>query len=74
MLRLMYEIQEGSLDFALTKPVDGQLIISLREFHFWSLVDVVLGFLVLAAALNMNNVQIGLGQGLAFVAILLWEL
>lgn len=71
MLRLMEEIQEGSLDFALTKPADGQVIISLREFHLWSLVDVILGLIVLIVAVNLNQGQIGLGQGLAFIAVLI---
>ncbi len=35
MERLLDEIQDGTLDFALTKPVDGQIIVSIREFRFW---------------------------------------
>jgi ABC-2 type transport system permease protein len=70
MLRLLEEIQAGNLDFALTKPVDGQVIISLREFHFWSLVDGILGLVVLGVAVHQNQGQVGLGQGLAFVAAL----
>ena len=30
MQRLMDEIRQGTLDFALTKPVDAQLLISIR--------------------------------------------
>jgi len=71
MLRLLEEIQEGNLDFALTKPVDAQAMISLREFNLWSLVDVVLGLIVLGVAVSRNQSQIGLGQGLAFVAAVL---
>ena len=71
MLRLMYEIQEGSLDFALTMPVDSQANVSLREFHFWSLVDVVLGLIVLGIAVTQDQVQFGLVQGLAFAVALL---
>ena len=44
MQRLMDEIREGTLDFALTKPVDSQLIASVREFRFWQLVDVLVGW------------------------------
>jgi ABC-2 type transport system permease protein len=71
MLRLMEEIQQGSLDFALTRPVDGQVVVSLREFHFWSLVDFVLGLLVVAVGVSRSQAQVGLWQGLAFVAALL---
>lgn len=70
MLRLMEEIQEGSFDFALTKPVDGQVIVSLREFHLWSLVDVVLGLIVLGVAVQRNQSHFGLGQAVAFAAAL----
>jgi ABC-2 type transport system permease protein len=70
MLRLMEEIQDGSLDFALMKPVDGQVIISLREFHFWSLVDVVLGLTVIIVSLQQNKYQVNLGESLAFTALL----
>jgi len=36
MNRLLREIQDGTLDFALIKPVDGQVLVSVREFRFWS--------------------------------------
>ena len=71
MLRLMEEIQQGKLDFALTKPVDGQVIVSMREFHFWSLVDVVLGLIILGVAIQQNQAHVGLSEGLVFVAVLL---
>jgi hypothetical protein len=31
------------LIFALTKPADAQTLVSVREFRFWQLVDVVVG-------------------------------
>jgi ABC-2 type transport system permease protein len=33
MIRLMEDVQEGMLDYALTKPADSQLLVSVREFH-----------------------------------------
>ena len=70
MQRLMDDIQDGSLDFALTKPVDGQVLVSIREFRFWQLTDVVVGLAVLAIAVVQMQEQIGLWQALAFVAAL----
>jgi ABC-2 type transport system permease protein len=70
MLRLMEEIQEGNLDFALSKPFDGQVVVSLREFHLWSMVDVVLGLIVIGVAVNRSPQQIGLWQELAFAVAL----
>src|SRR5207253_348540 len=33
MLRLMDEVRDGTLDFALTKPEDAQVMVSVREFR-----------------------------------------
>lgn len=71
MQRLMEEIQEGTLDFALTKPVDSQAIASLREFRFWKLTDVLLGLVVLVWAVIKLQGTFGPGQALAFIAALI---
>jgi ABC-2 type transport system permease protein len=70
MQRLMDEIQAGTLDFALTKPVDGQALVSLREFRFWQLVDVAVGLGVLVIAMLQIQGQMGFWQVLAFVVAL----
>jgi ABC-2 type transport system permease protein len=71
MQRLMDEIREGTLDFALAKPVDSQLIASVREFRFWQLVDVVLGFVIIGIAVVRLHESLSLLDILAFVAALL---
>lgn len=71
MQRLMEEIQNGSLDFALTKPVDGQVLVSIREFRFWQLTDVLVGLVVLIVALIQLQEQFGPLQALAFIVALL---
>jgi ABC-2 type transport system permease protein len=71
MQRLMNEIQDGTLDFALTKPVDGQILVSIREFRFWQLTDVVVGLVVVVIAVVQMQEQIGIWQALAFVAALI---
>jgi ABC-2 type transport system permease protein len=71
MGRLMEDIQAGTLDFALTKPVDGQTIVSVREFRFWKLTDVVTGFVVLAIAVFQLQLEFSLPRTLAFVAALI---
>lgn len=71
MERLLDEIQDGTLDFALTKPVDGQIIVSIREFRFWQLVDVIVGFVVLVVAIVQMQEQVGVWQSLAFIFALL---
>jgi ABC-2 type transport system permease protein len=71
MQRLMNEIQDGTLDFALTKPVDGQILISIREFRFWQLTDVLVGLVVIVIAIVQLKEQVGILQALAFIAALI---
>jgi ABC-2 type transport system permease protein len=71
MQRLMNEIQDGTLDFALTKPVDGQILVSIREFRFWQLTDVLVGLVVIVIAIVQLKEQVRILQALAFIAALL---
>ena len=43
MQQLMTDIQEGTLDFALTKPADVQLLVSVRRVQLWQGVDILVG-------------------------------
>ena len=70
MQRLMGEIQDGSLDFGLTKPVDAQLLVSVREFQFWQLTDVLAGLGVLLYAVAHLQTRVGVWQALGFLAAL----
>jgi ABC-2 type transport system permease protein len=71
MQRLMDEIREGTLDFALAKPVDSQLIASVREFRVWQLVDVVVGLVVIGIAVLRLRETLSLLDILAFIVALL---
>jgi ABC-2 type transport system permease protein len=71
MQRLMNEIQDGTLDFALTKPVDGQILVSIREFRFWQLTDVLVGLVVIVIAIVQLKEQVGIWQAFAFIAALI---
>lgn len=42
MARLMADVQEGTLDYLLTRPADTQLLVSVRGFRIWRLTDVFL--------------------------------
>jgi len=66
----MSEVQEGTLDFALTRPADSQLIVSVREVRIWQIVDVFMGLIVLLIAVFQMQIVIGVGQALAFVVAL----
>lgn len=71
MMRLLDDIQEGTLDFALTKPADSQVIVSVREFRLWQMVDVVLGLGVLVVAVIRLQETLSLGVVLSFFFTLL---
>ena len=43
MTRLIEDVRDGKLDFALTKPEDAQVLVSVREVRIWQVVDVVSG-------------------------------
>ena len=71
MERLMGDVRQGTLDFILTKPEDSQVLISVREFRIWRLVDVVIGAVVLVIAIIRIQGSLGLGTALAFAFALL---
>lgn len=71
MERLVDEVRDGKLDFALTKPEDSQLLISLRELRLWQAVDVLSGAIVVAVGVARLKHSIGIGHALGFVALLL---
>ena len=48
LVQFMDEVADGKLDYVLTKPVDAQLLVSIRAVRFWQGVDVVVGTVVMA--------------------------
>lgn len=70
MERLTQEVQDGKLDFALSKPADSQLLISLRELRLWQLVDVISGGVVIAVGVSRLGRSVGVGHAFAFLALL----
>jgi ABC-2 type transport system permease protein len=71
MARLIQEVREGKLDFALTKPEDAQLLVSVREVRIWSAVDVITGGIVLGIAISRVEAGAGFLDSLAFAGALL---
>lgn len=62
----MEDVREGRLDFTLTKPEDSQVLISVRQFSIWRLVDVVLGIIVLGYAITQIGLQASWFDAIAF--------
>jgi ABC-2 type transport system permease protein len=71
MERLMEGVRLGTLDFTLTKPVDSQLLVSVRQVDVWKLVDVCLGGLVLVIAIVGLGQRIGADRALLFGLLVL---
>lgn len=69
MGRLMGDIRLGTFDYVLTKPVDAQLLTSVRQFRLWSLTDVVVGGVVLGWGVSDLG-GVDLAAALGFVAML----
>lgn len=71
LLRLIQEVRAGTLDYALVKPRDAQVLISVRQTDLWQMVDVLIGLSVLTVALLQLQRTIGLWQALSFGLALL---
>lgn len=71
MLRLAQDVLEGKLDYALTKPVDAQLLISIREWQVWRFTNAVVGLFVIGWALLWMQASVRLDQVIAFGVALL---
>jgi ABC-2 type transport system permease protein len=61
MRRLMEEVRDGKLDFALTKPEDAQI---------WRTVDVLAGAAVLGYGISGLEAPVGPGDALLFLGLL----
>ncbi|MEI8307923.1 MAG: ABC-2 family transporter protein [Chloroflexales bacterium] len=71
MQRLMEDVQQGTLDFALTKPEDAQVLVSVREIRIWQLVNVLVGAVVIGVAVAQIGDRVGVGEALIFAVTLL---
>ncbi len=70
MERLIEEVRLGKLDFALTKPQDAQLLVSVREIRIWQVVDVAVGAIVLGVAIGRLESGVGPASAAGFVVAL----
>jgi viologen exporter family transport system permease protein len=71
MQRLMEDVQQGTLDFALTKPEDSQLLISVRMVRMWQVVEVISGVILLFVGLRGVERSIGFFDAVSFGLALL---
>jgi ABC-2 type transport system permease protein len=70
MSRVIDEVREGTLDYALTKPEDSQVLASVREIRIWQAVDVLSGLIVLGYGLSRITTDLGVLDAFAFAIAL----
>jgi ABC-2 type transport system permease protein len=70
MERLMEDVQQGTLDYALTKPEDSQVLVSVRQVRIWQVVEMISGLILLIVGLTGVGNSIGPVDGFAFAAAL----
>jgi ABC-2 type transport system permease protein len=70
MGRVLTDIHQGTFDYVLTKPVDAQLLSSVRQFHLWRLIDVGVGLGVIAWGLVRMEGSLGADEAAGFVLTL----
>lgn len=68
---ILRHVRKGTLDFALTKPVDAQLLLSVRGFVVWNLINLLLGIGLIAAGMARGNARVGWLDAGAFLLMLL---
>jgi ABC-2 type transport system permease protein len=70
MERIADEVRDGKLDFALTKPQDSQLIVSVRTLSIWQAVDVISGAIVIGIGVSRLPTGLDAGHAVSFLALL----
>ena len=61
------DIWSGRFDFVLLRPIDTQFLVSLRQWRWFSLIDLALGAGVIIAAVTQLGQALSIGQALAFL-------
>jgi len=67
VFQFIYTIAEGEFDYVLARPVDSQLMVSVRNLRFWQLVDVIVGAVVIGWAVSGLVETSSWLDGLAFL-------
>jgi ABC-2 type transport system permease protein len=70
MVQLMEDVQQGTLDYALTKPEDAQVLVSVRQFRIWQIVDVVSGLVLLGVGISRLESGVGAVDAVSFLLAL----
>lgn len=71
VMEFIDSVREGTLDYVFTKPVDGQLLVSVRTLRLWQGSDVVTGAVLVSVGLSrLDRLGPGAAAGFACAALL----
>lgn len=70
VVQFMEEVADGKLDYVLAKPVDAQLLVSIRAIRFWQAIDIPVGAIVMSVGAARLEPGPGLLAVLGFLAAL----
>ncbi len=70
MQRLMEDVRQGTLDYSLTKPIDSQFLVSIRQVQIWKVTDGLLGVALAIGSVVAMGASVGVGQALGFLVTL----
>lgn len=69
--RLTEGVRRGTLDHLLTRPVDSQVLVSLRHVDMHNLVDPLLGLVLVVVGVTMTGQGVTVGALLSFTLLIL---
>lgn len=70
VLDLAHGIDEGKFDFVLTRPIDSQLLQTVRTVNVWQLVDVLVGVIIVGLSIPDLPSALSAGSITLFVVLL----
>lgn len=71
MARVMADVEQGTFDYVLTKPIDSQLLASVREFRLWRLTDALVGLAVIGWGVLVElDESVGAAEVFGFIVTL----
>ncbi|HEY3281125.1 MAG TPA: ABC-2 family transporter protein [Armatimonadota bacterium] len=71
MRQVLEDIRQGTLDFALLKPVDSQFLVSIRQFSVWRISDILMGLAMTLYATHEMAQTLTLREAVLFPLMLL---
>lgn len=71
MWRLLSDVEEGTLDYTLTRPADAQILVSVREVSIWNVIDIFLGLGVIGWAVSEMSATFTVATAIGFVTALI---